>query len=418
MHPRDLRRGSPRPGSLPAHAARSYAGRVQEPTSEQYNPPLTWQGHLWRTLLALAISALIWGSMVALQIREAPLLFWVDLGLGVTAFALSFLRRRYPLPVALAISAMGALSASSAGPGALASVSLAVHRRVWQIVLTGVVAMVGAQVFWAVEPQPDSGPWWVNFAVGLAVTIALLVSGMYIGSRRELLWTLRDRAERAEAEQGLRVEQGRTTERSRIAREMHDVLAHRISLISMHAGALSYRTDLTAEEMRETAELIQLKSHEALTDLRQVLGVLRDGDTAAIRERPQPTFEDIGALVAEASASGMQVRYDERVDGAPSMPERVGRTTYRIVQEGLTNARKHAPGVAVLVDVDGSADDGIRIRIRNPARSATARNGLPTPGAGLGLVGLGERAKLAGGRLEVRRNSGTFELEGWLPWKV
>ena len=107
--------------------------------------------------------------------------------------------------------------------------------------------------------------------------IAMLAVGAYIGSRRELLWTLRDRAERAEDEQALRVEQGRLNERHRIAREMHDVLAHRISLIAMHAGALAYRTDLTAEEMHETAELIQAKSHEALTDLRQVLGVLRDG---------------------------------------------------------------------------------------------------------------------------------------------
>jgi signal transduction histidine kinase len=95
------------------------------------------------------------------------------------------------------------------------------------------------------------------------------------------------------------------------------------------------------------------------------------------------------------------------------MPDQVGRTTYRIVQEGLTNARKHAPGVTVLVDVAGSPGDGVDIWIRNPARS----NGVSrTPGAGLGLVGLGERAKLAGGRLESGRRSGTFELHGWLPW--
>ena len=112
----------------------------------------------------------------------------------------------------------------------------------------------------------------------------------------------------------------------------------------------------------------------------------------------------------------MHVQYDERVRDAAAMPERVGRTTYRIVQEGLTNARKHAPGVTVLVDVDGSCEDGVSIRIRNPARSVLVPAGLPTPGAGLGLVGLGERAKLAGGRLETRREGGIFELTGWLPW--
>jgi signal transduction histidine kinase len=186
----------------------------------------------------------------------------------------------------------------------------------------------------------------------------------------------------------------------------------------MHAGALTYRTDLSADEMRETAELIQTKSHEALSDLRTVLGVLRGDDRASLRERPQPTFGDLSALVMEAEESGMRVQYDDRVRDVPKMPEQVGRTTYRIVQEGLTNARKHAPGVTVLVDVGGSPSDGVTIRIRNPARSAFATNGAATPGAGLGLVGLGERAKLAGGRLETRREGGTFELTGWLPWRT
>ena len=111
-------------------------------------------------------------------------------------------------------------------------------------------------------------------------------------------------------------------------------------------------TDLTAEEMHETAELIQAKSHEALTDLRQVLGVLRDDDDRRAGERPQPTFGDLAALVLEAEGAGMRIRYDDRVDGSSQMPDQVGRTAYRIVQEGLTNVRKHAPGV----DRPGGAD--------------------------------------------------------------
>jgi signal transduction histidine kinase len=394
---------------------------VHEPTPEQYNPPLTWRAHVWRSLGVLAISGLVCTSTVPAQLRENVMLLWVDLGLGVVAFVLSFFRRRWPLTVAVLTNAVGALSASSAGAGTLASVSLATRRQVWQIVFVGIVAMAATQTFWIIEPRGDNGPWWVNFAVGMAFTIAILVWGMYIGSRRELLWTLRDRAERAEAEQALRVAQGRSNERARIAREMHDVLAHRISLISMHAGALAYRTDLTADEVRETAELLQTKSHEALTDLRQVLGVLRGDEAVAagLRERPQPTFEDLDALIGEAEQSGMRVQYDDRVLDPASMPERVGRTTYRIIQEGLTNARKHAPGVRVLVRVAGSPADGIDITVRNPARSLLApRNGSGTPGAGLGLVGLGERAKLAGGRLETRVSAGNFELHGWLPWEV
>jgi signal transduction histidine kinase len=197
---------------------------------------------------------------------------------------------------------------------------------------------------------------------------------------------------------------------------MHDVLAHRISLVTMHAGALAYRTDLSADEMRSTAELIQTKAHEALVDLRQVLGVLRDEPAADGPPDPQPTFDDLAALVAEAEESGMHIRYDDRVLDAVAMPEGVGRATYRIVQEGLTNARKHAPGATVLVQVGGSPTDGVTIQIRNPAGSRHAGNGAGTPGAGLGLVGLGERAKLAGGRLDTRSDGGSFELRGWLPW--
>jgi signal transduction histidine kinase len=236
---------------------------------------------------------------------------------------------------------------------------------------------------------------------------------MYIGSRRELIWTLRQRAERAESEQGLRVEQARGNERARIAREMHDVLAHRISQISLHAGALAYRDDLTADQMRESAGVIQAKAHEALTDLRGVLGVLRDDSTGELRDRPQPTYADVPRLVAEAREAGAAVDFrttlaDETVD----VPDIVGRTLYRIVQEGITNARKHAPGARLSIDVTGSPEDGVTIVLRNPLGFSTSG----TPGAGLGLVGLCERAELRGGRLAGGREDGSFVLRGWIPW--
>ena len=98
------------------------------------------------------------------------------------------------------------------------------------------------------------------------------------------------------------------------------------------------------------------------------------------------------------------------------MPDQVGRTAYRIVQEGLTNVRKHAPGVTAVVHLSGSPAEGVSIRIRNPAASSGGRGGAPPPGGGLGLVGLGERAKLAGGSLTTQRDDGSFELTGWLPW--
>ena len=223
---------------------------------------------------------------------------------------------------------------------------------------------------------------------------------------------LRHRAERAEAEQELRVAQARANERARIAREMHDVLAHRISQVSMHAGALAFRENLTPEEVRSSAAVIRDKAHEALTDLRGVLGVLRgaDGEPALV---PQPTYADLSELVAEARASGLNVEFVDRVSEPAAVPESAGRTLYRIVQEGLTNARKHAPGTLLTVELTGSPDDGLDVVMRNPLGFGSA-----TPGAGLGLVGLTERAELRGGRLEAQREGTTFVLHGWIPWEA
>ncbi|MFL6062864.1 MAG: sensor histidine kinase, partial [Marmoricola sp.] len=235
--------------------------------------------------------------------------------------------------------------------------------------------------------------------------------------RRELLWTLRERAREAESGQELRVAQARSAERQRIAREMHDVLAHRISLITMHAGALAYRDDLPPEQVKETAELIQAKSHEALTDLRQVLGVLRGApdDLEGYGDRPQPTLCDLPELIAEATAGGMQIDYLSSISEGIAPADQIGRTVYRVVQEALTNARKHAVGTHVTVRISGDPESGVTVVVSNATRVGAL--GMPsTPGAGLGLVGLRERAALAGGTLQVTNGASGFSLRCWLPW--
>jgi signal transduction histidine kinase len=179
----------------------------------------------------------------------------------------------------------------------------------------------------------------------------------------------------------------------------------------MHAGALTFRVDLTADEMRASAGVIQEQAHEALADLRGVLGVLRDETTGELSHAPQPTYADLPQLVAEATRSGVRVELEDFVSDR-SVPDAVGRTVYRIVQEGITNAGKHAPGALLTVQVSGSADDGIDILLRNPIGFGPSR----TPGAGLGLIGLAERAELRGGRLDHGRDGSTFVLHGWIPW--
>jgi len=261
-------------------------------------------------------------------------------------------------------------------------------------------------------------PNWSQAALGIVCVAAVLAWGMFVRARRQLAQSLREGARRAESE---RVAQARQHERHRIAREMHDVLAHRISLLSLHAGALELRPDGPAEEIARAAGVIRDSAHQALEDLREVIGVLRAdraGDDCAedAPERPQPTLVDLPELVDESRRAGMRVRLETRVADPAAVPVAVGRSAYRILQEGLTNARKHAHGAEVSVTARGSRGDGLTVEIRNPwpleAASTTA-----IPGAGSGIIGLAERASLAGGRLEHGRTpAGDFRLWAWLPW--
>jgi signal transduction histidine kinase len=383
---------------------------VDRPRPDDYQPRLGWWQHTWRTVLMLAISVVVWLTVAE---RQTERLFMLDLALGLPCVALVFFRRRWPVTVAVVTAALASASSLGAGPATLALVSLATRRRWSQILPVGALNLAGAQIFFEVQPPTEPEPLWLTASTNLVVISAVTAWGMYIGSRRELIWTLRNRAERAEAEQELRAREARTNERARIAREMHDVLAHRISQISMHAGALSFREDLTADQMRDSVAVIREKAHEALTDLRGVLGVLRDDGTGRSAEAPQPTYDDLPALMAEADETGLQVTFHDDLDrrGAP-VPDAVGRTLYRIVQEGITNARKHAPGSRLTIDVTGSPEGGVDIRVRNPIGFGPSA----APGAGLGLVGLAERAELAGGRLEHRRDGQEFLLHAWIPW--
>ena len=176
---------------------------------------------------------------------------------------------------------------------------------------------------------------------------------MFIRSQRELMLSLRERTRQAEAERDLRVRQARAQERTRIAREMHDVLAHRLSLLSLHAGALEVHPDAPPEEIARAAGVVRASAHQALEDLRQVIDVLRADPAGSEAQRPQPTLRDLAALVEESRDAGTAVELEQHVD-AESVPAATGRTVYRIVQEGLTNARKHAPRRRVEATIDGA----------------------------------------------------------------
>ena len=380
---------------------------MERPTPDAVQPPVTRWGLFWRLIGVLVI-----GSVGLASVPDHWHGAWlaVDIALAVVALVLARWRRRWPLAIALTTGVLSAMSGLAAGPAVLAAVSLATRRVYWQVALLALATVAGGQFFTTMQPD-DGDPWWVDLLINLVVTAGVLGWGLYIGSRRELIWTLQQRAERAEAEQELRMSQARGNERARIAREMHDVLAHRISQISLQAGALGFRSDLDADDLRANATVIRDLANDALTDLRGVLGVLRDPGTGELGHSPQPTWADLPALVEQAREAGLHVELSDRLPGDAPVPDVVGRTLYRIVQEGITNVGKHAPGAVLRIEVTGSPDDGVDIVLRNPLGFGTG-----TPGSGLGLIGLTERAELRGGRLEGRREGQQFVLHGWIPW--
>jgi signal transduction histidine kinase len=338
----------------------------------------------------------------------------VDVVSGVLACAALGLRRRFPVEVALVCLLAGAVSSSATPAGLLALTSLAVHRPARPTVLVSLLWIPSLLAF-AVY-SPTTGPGSV-MAFVMPLVLAASGWGMFIRARRQLLLSLRERALRAEADKELNEEKARLAERTRIAREMHDVLAHRISLMALHAGGLEVRPDLPPGEVRQTAALLRVTAGQALEELRGVIGVLRtDGAHEPEGVAPQPTLGDIRRLVEETRAAGMDVDLQMSVEHAEGVPAPLGRDAYRIVQEALTNIRKHAHGAASRVRVAGSPSQGLHISVRNP-HSAGTHPGPSLPGAGAGLVGLRERVALAGGTLDLGPDgSGDFVVEANLTW--
>ncbi|WP_224766431.1 sensor histidine kinase [Nocardioides campestrisoli] len=380
--------------------------------SQPHQPSLGVWDQVWRLLVCLLASLLVWGSVVEGQWEDHRALWWTDVVVGLASYVLVLFRRRWPLTVALLTQVMMIGSGIAAGPATLSAVSLATHLRLVPIAVTSVAMVAAGMAFPLVQPFAGSSPWWLDLAFNTAVTVALMGWGMYLGSRRQLIGTLRERAERAETEQTLRESEARSAERTRIAREMHDVLAHRISQISLQSGALAFRDDLDADTLRAGVAEIREKSHQALDDLRGVLGVLRDLEGTA-PDRPLPTYAAVRELVEEACAEGTPVVLEDRVEDPALVPEVSGRAVYRIVQEGITNARKHAPAARLEIQLAGDPEQGLSLRLSNRLGFATVP---AAPGSGLGLVGLAERAQARGGRLTHGRQGDVFVVEGWLPW--
>jgi signal transduction histidine kinase len=338
----------------------------------------------------------------------------LDLAVGAVACLALWWRRAHPMAVfVLAAVVVGAFSPLALFAGLVAVGTAASRVRGRALIAVVMLAAAASVVFPVVNPAAGEIVQ-VGFPAFL-VTVIAFGWGLYLRARRELVASLRERAQRLEADQERAAEQAREAERRRIAREMHDVLAHRLSLLSVHAGALEFHPDAPAAEIAQAAAVIRTSAAAALADLRQVITVLRE-DSAGAAGPPQPGPGQLTELLQESRSAGMTL--DARIDlpGTGQLPDAAGRTVYRVIQEGLTNARKHAPGapVQVRVTADGQAVTAEVISRRRPVTAAPGA--AASAGAGAGLIGLAERVALAGGRLEHGPNAiGDFVLRANIP---
>jgi len=435
----------------------------------------------WRLVLALVVGLVAAGAswplfdVPAVSDEQIGAIVLLDVAAGLLALAIVPFRHRAPLLVAVVAAVLGAVSALGVGAAALALVSLATRRRPVELAVTGVVFVAASTVAERTllrVPGDDTSTWLT--VVVVVLTYGLLVAvGVAIGARRALVESLRERARLLEAEQAHREERARDHERAHLAREMHDVLGHRLSLVALHAGALEYRgRDLPPDEAAAAAGVVRDEAQKALHDLRDVLGVLREPGTTGASEvtataPPQPTLHDLEDLldVTRASGTGVACPVDEATaERLASLPAAVGRHAYRIVQESLTNARRHAPGQPVDVVLAVLEGPALRLVVTNAVPEASAgpakpvAPGVPTAptaaaladGAGLGaaasagagigagsragsgsgsagtghgLVGLAERARLVGGTFragaEVADDGRRVHVvEAVLPWRA
>jgi signal transduction histidine kinase len=348
-------------------------------------------------------------SFVATMVRRTDgVAVWLPVGaVAVVAASALWWRRQYPVTVAL----IGIAAVPVAGvPAAafLALFSLAIRRRDRVLVGVAALAVVVLTITWSIGSEDSWGRLLVYAGGPVALAVA---AGAYIGARHDLVAALRERAARAEAEQEVRADQARLAERSRIAREMHDVLAHKVSLIAMHAGALEVQAAPSPEQVAKSAELIRTTAHEAMEDLREVLGVLRAGTADGSDLTPSARTEDIARVVAASKAAGVHAELHLDVG---ELPDHVARTAHRVVREGLTNVHKHARGAATVVSVTGDDAVGVSVEVLN--RRPAGRAAL-LPGSGVGLLGLRERVGLLGGTLDAGPCAdGGWRLAAWIPW--
>ena len=426
------------PGRGVARVAGVWRARLQRCTGRDLSRPRDW---VVDTLFVLIPVTAMTISTVTSTLTPARA---GELALGWAACPLLWFRLRRPALLLAALGLGAAFSDELIVPMILMLFTVGVHRRprVSLPLATGIWALQWLHSLrglgylgGSLDPEfaEDAGPWdWLGQLAGAVFVAALvLVPALIVRRRRR---RRRARAEQAEATQLARIEQARDAERRRVVAEMYDVLAHRLVLVGQQADAVAERAGNLPAPLAETVEVIRSNAHLAQRELREVVGLLGpafpaaavpDGVAAVVpavdaavpvaaRARP-PGLTELAELVEHSRGSGTVVAYRCDVADAGELPDVLGGTVYRVVQEALTNARKHAPGAAVHVEVTGGREAGLDLTVGNAAPARAGGTGIP--GSGVGLVGIAERVELVGGRFEHGTTpDGGFRLAARLPW--
>ena len=331
-------------------------------------------------------------------------------------------RRKYPAKVFWTVIAIGAFQVLTPLPirpsdlaVPVALYGLAAYRPRRRSLVGLGVCLFGALVA-LLRIHPDFGD---HELVGLAFTFALLSSPMVIAwilgdsmqYRRAYYASLEEKARRLERERDQQAQIIAATERARIARELHDVVAHNVSVMVVQAEGAAYAMDTSPESTRKALGAIAETGRSALVEMRRLLGVLRTQDGVAERA-PQPGIDQLEDLLEQVRTTGVTVEF--KVEGVPvELPQSVALAAYRIVQESLTNARKHGgPLVTACVGMHYSERE-LRLSVRDNGLGADA----PTDGQGNGLAGMRERVAMFGGELAAGPvPAGGFQVEAVLPY--
>jgi signal transduction histidine kinase len=342
--------------------------------------------------------ALLIGSGLAVAARRSqPVAVFVITGLAsVVYFGLGFPDRLSYLGLFVALYTLAAY-----GDG----------RRSLLVAGTGITVLALGWLIAAADIQPLVAIGWVFFRIGASVISTIL--GESVRSRRVIAADAQQRAELAERSRDEEARARVDAERLRIAREVHDTVAHAIAIINVQSGVTAHVLDKRPEQAREALRTIEQTSSRALREMRAILGVLRDGD----EREPYPGLGQIDELVGKARDAGLDIAFEQTTPVTP-LPSAVGSAAYRIVQESITNVIRHVGPTRVTVALDPGID-ALRIRVIDEGRGDAARVPVHAGGSnptGRGIVGMRERCRLLGGELDATpRPGGGFEVTARLP---